>query len=166
VDLNEAERRLRELSSAPPRHQARLISQLLQHGLPALERSLKARQAIVPVPDSSAFAAAASAEPLFDLRQAILEGHQRYTTIRAPVLAIVALPHRMRPRVASDPRLLAQWQAWEAQDAVQADAVERSIPGARVVRLPNADHLSISPTRPTCFEKFAPFSRDCRCDAR
>ncbi|MBC8089612.1 MAG: hypothetical protein H7Z40_20305 [Phycisphaerae bacterium] len=43
--------------------------------------------------------------------------------------------------MASDPRQLAQWQTWEAQDAAQADAVERSIKGARVVRLPNADHF-------------------------
>lgn len=142
VDLNEAERRLHELSSAPPRDQARLISQLLENDLPALERSLKARQALVPSPDSSAFAGTALfVEPRFDLRQAILEGHQRYTTISAPVLAIIALPHRMRPRIASDPRQLAQWQTWEAQDAAQADAVERSITGVRVVRLPNADHF-------------------------
>ena len=142
VDLNEAERRLRELSSAPPRDQARLIAQLLDHDLPALERSLKARQAVLSVLDSSALAAVAPfAEARFDLRQAILEGHQRYTTISAPMLAIVALPHRMRPRVASDPRQLAQWQTWEAQDAAHTDAVERSIAGVRVVRLPNADHF-------------------------
>ena len=105
-------------------------------------------------------------EPRFDLRQAILEGHQRYTTINAPVLAIVALPRRMRPRVASNPRQLAQWQTWEVQDAAQADAVERSITGARVVRSPMQITLFISPTRPTYFEKFAPLSRDYRCDAR
>lgn len=142
VDLNEAERHLRELSSAPARNQAALIAQLLEHDLPALERSLKARQAVLPARDSSALRATTQAvEPRFDLQQAILEGHQRYSSINVPVLAIVALPHRIRPRVASDPRQLAQWQIWEAQDAVQADAVERGIAGARVVRLPNADHF-------------------------
>lgn len=142
VDVNEVERRVHALSSAPARDQARLISQLLETDLPALERSLKARLSLLA---SSGVRASDSLTPRaergFSLQQAILEGHQRYTTIKAPVLAIVARPHLLRPRVASDARQLAQWQEWEAQDAVQADAFERGVAGARVVRIPNADHF-------------------------
>jgi pimeloyl-ACP methyl ester carboxylesterase len=108
----------------------------------AFERSLRARQKLLPPLDSSA--SRTTAQPVdtgFDLGQAILEGHQRYTRIDAPVLAIFALPHRMPARVATDPRQLAQWRTWEAEGAAQADAFERTVVGARVVRLPDAEHF-------------------------
>jgi pimeloyl-ACP methyl ester carboxylesterase len=80
IDLNEAIRRLTQLPSARPRDQARLITQLLETDLPALERSLRERRDLLPAPRSDAPPPPAPPEGAgFDLTQAILEGRQRYT---------------------------------------------------------------------------------------
>ena len=72
--------------------------------------------------------------------QAIIEGEQRYTDIRVPVLAVYAIPHNFGS-IFHDP---AQRAAAEARDAVsfgaQADAFEKGVARAQVVRLPNASH--------------------------
>jgi non-heme chloroperoxidase len=69
----------------------------------------------------------------------ILEGIQKYTSIRVPVLAIYAFPHDLR----SIPDAAARKKA-EESDAIisgeQSKAFEAGVPVARVVRLPNADH--------------------------
>jgi non-heme chloroperoxidase len=140
IDLNEAIRRLTQLSSARPRDQARLITQLLETDLPALERSLRGRRDLLPAPRPDA-PPAPPERAGFDLMQAILEGRQRYTEIRAPVLAIFALPHRMPPQAAADSASLRRWRMVAAQDSAQAAAFERGVPGARVLRIPNADHF-------------------------
>ena len=88
-----------------------------------------------------AAAAAGATAPMPATAQAILDGEQKYTDTHVPVLAIFAVPHLLRPAVASDPTERA---AREARDTViaggQADAFEKGIPSARVVRLPHADH--------------------------
>ena len=53
-------------------------------------------------------------------------GMQRYTEIRVPVLAIFAVPH---DRVDD-----------QAFTEAQANAFEKGVPTARVVRLPHATH--------------------------
>jgi pimeloyl-ACP methyl ester carboxylesterase len=70
-----------------------------------------------------------------------MAGGQKYTDIRLPVLAIFAVPHDLGPALGGDPTARA---AFEARDTVtagaQADAFEKGIPSARVVRLPHAHH--------------------------
>jgi non-heme chloroperoxidase len=71
---------------------------------------------------------------------AIIEGEQKYTDIRIPVLAIYAIPHDYRAFFSDS----AAAEAMEASDAVgneaQAKAFENGVPFARVVRLPHANH--------------------------
>jgi pimeloyl-ACP methyl ester carboxylesterase len=71
---------------------------------------------------------------------AIVNGEQRFTKISAPVLAIYALPHRVPSQIAQDSAARAGWLAAQAEWPAQADAFERGVPQARVVRIPNADH--------------------------
>ncbi len=145
IDLNEARKRLEQLDGATgPGETRRLIEQLLTVDLPALDRAIRERLAQLPPAsrDPSApigpprYVGAEPTPPLI----AIVAGEQRYTEIRAPVLAIYALPHRMPPQVAADPKGAAIWLAAQAEWPAQAEAFERGVPTARVVRLPNADH--------------------------
>lgn len=73
---------------------------------------------------------------------AILAGEQKYTNIRIPVLSIYAVPHDQGPFANHNPVARA---SYEARDMVsteaQAKAFETGVPSARVVRLPNANHL-------------------------
>lgn len=61
-------------------------------------------------------------------RQAILQGRQKYTFLRVPVLAIYCLPHQDQ-----EPN--------EAADEAQAKAFESGVKSARVVRLPHANRM-------------------------
>jgi pimeloyl-ACP methyl ester carboxylesterase len=78
------------------------------------------------------------------VEKAILAGTQHYTDIRASALAIYAVPHDQGPWVNDDPVVRAAADAAAARDMMstgaQADAFERGVPGARVVRLAHANH--------------------------
>ena len=144
IDVNEAYRRLSQLLFAPPRDQKTLIAQLLETDLPALTRSLERRQRQLSeartAPPTPGGAPPADRLP-FDLDRAILGGGQRYTHIGAPVLAIFASPHRQPLNMRTDSASVARWVASQAAVAAQATAFERAVPGARVVRLRDADHF-------------------------
>jgi non-heme chloroperoxidase len=143
VDLDEARRHLEQLDANGSAAEARrVIEQLLATDLPALERALRERLAQLPPGPAAATVVPprpAGGGPTPAVR-AILAGEQRYTEIRAPVLAIYALPHRMPPQVAADTALARTWLAGQAALPAQAQAFERGVPTARVVRIPNADH--------------------------
>ena len=71
----------------------------------------------------------------------ILEGGQKYTKIAVPILAIYAVPHDLGRQAAATPEGRAAQAAMEtAIVGAQVAAVERDLPSARVVRIPNADH--------------------------
>jgi pimeloyl-ACP methyl ester carboxylesterase len=57
-------------------------------------------------------------------QRAVWEGRRQYTRIKPPALAIYAFGERTDPRPA----------------VAQADAFEKGVPGARVVRFPRAPH--------------------------
>jgi hypothetical protein len=71
-----------------------------------------------------------------------LAGAQKYTDIRVPVLAIFAVPHDLGRTLGGDPAARAALEARDAaRTGAQADAFEKGVPSARVVRLPHADHF-------------------------
>ena len=75
------------------------------------------------------------------ISQAILEGQQKYSDIRVPVLAIFAMPHDLGPYSHGDPSARAASDAREMVAVGRfAKAFESGVPSARVVRLPNANH--------------------------
>lgn len=70
--------------------------------------------------------------------RATFEGMQQYRHIPAPALVIFALPHRLPPNASEADR--AQSVELDKSTAAQADAFEKGVPTARVVRIPNAGH--------------------------
>jgi non-heme chloroperoxidase len=76
-----------------------------------------------------------------DVRSAIEAGEQKYTDIRAPVLAIFANPRDPAPYAYNTPAERAAFEALlTAYIEAQAKAFERGVPSARVVRVARANH--------------------------
>ena len=121
----------------------RMFDDLLQTSLPGFEKDLRevrTQQSHSPavVPHAWSLPAAelrvqqetkVQAKTTDRARQEILQGRQKYTRPRVPILAIYCLPH------SSDD------DANDADDEAQAKAFESGVPMARVVRLPHADRL-------------------------
>src|SRR5580698_2621914 len=79
--------------------------------------------------------------PRSPIQAALNFGVEKYTSIPVPVLAIFACPHNWDPFFPNDPqRKAARLSADTAACTAQAEAFSRGVPGARVVRIPNADH--------------------------
>ncbi|MGO8732778.1 MAG: alpha/beta fold hydrolase [Terriglobia bacterium] len=140
IDSIELRKKLEQLASGIGFDQTALIQELLQTTLPRLERNLQERlKNLQTTPE--ALLAAQRAAPVSAIVQALMAGQQKYTNISVPVLAIFAVPHDLGPALGSDPTARA---AYEARDGVttgaQADAFEKGVPSARVIRLPHASH--------------------------
>jgi pimeloyl-ACP methyl ester carboxylesterase len=132
----------------PKRTQDRkkLFNDLLQTSLPGFEKDLReaaelqsASKAPAPVKAESvglpeaelrvqSEAASRGHAAAERAKQAILQGRQKYTYLRGPILAIYCLPHQDE-----EPN--------EAADEAQAKAFESGVRSARVVRLPHANSL-------------------------
>lgn len=141
LDALDVQRKLEQLQPGKsPADQRSLMRELLNDGLPQLERQLKETlknlEGAPPPPPQP------PAPGGFSPAQAILAGAQKYTEMPVPVLAIYALPRRLGPEMGTDPAARAAVAARAlALSGAQATAFETGIPSARVVRLPNADHL-------------------------
>ncbi|HEX4634561.1 MAG TPA: alpha/beta hydrolase [Rhizomicrobium sp.] len=112
-----------------------LVDELLQKSLPSFEKDLAVAQmemkllpAPAPAPDTQAV----------KVGDAILGGAHKYTAIKAPVLAFFNAPHT--PPDNAPAGVKAFLQAQDALTMVHANAFEAGVPGARVVRLANAEH--------------------------
>lgn len=72
---------------------------------------------------------------------AIMGGTMRFTTVKAPVLAIFADPHNLGDIMKDNPKAKAALVASNNRSTEQqAVAFERQVPSAKVVRIPNASH--------------------------
>jgi non-heme chloroperoxidase len=114
-----------------------LVAQLLDTGLPQLERDLRSwKHDLAAVPNQTA-TPSAQVDPILRLLDA---GAQKYTSIRAPVLAIFASPHQTPPSI-QDSVARARFDSSDlARNVPQIRAFEHGVPSARVVTLPNANH--------------------------
>lgn len=110
----------------------------LQASLPKFERDIQDFQdelALMP-----AMPPRTAAPP--PIMVAIGAGAQKYTEIHAPVLAIFADPHNFGQLFADDTKARQALILDDfARTTAQADAFQAGIPGARVVRIPNASHM-------------------------
>ena len=131
IDALELRRKLAGLASAQrPNQQKAIEQQLLDADLPRIEKDLieelKYTRDIAGRLPSSAMPDLAQAP---DIRRAVMDGEQKYSEIRCPVLAIFAL---------------AGGAASETHDreetTEQAQSIQAGISGARVILLPNASH--------------------------
>jgi len=112
------------------------MQELLQKTLPQfqkdLQEQLKTLQ-VMPAPPTG------TQMPPAD--SAVMGGEQKFTDVRVPVLAFFAVPHDMGPAFQGDPVARAAAEASDlARAGAQADAFEKGIASARVVRLPHANH--------------------------
>lgn len=137
VDLDELTRKLARLrpGAAAATETKQSAEELLQSELPSFEADL--RQLLERLASGSAQPVAVRLPPPM---AASMAGMQRYTEIRAPVLAIYAVPHQQPPTVGDSAARAAARVADSVTTFTQAAAFERGIPSARVVRLPNANH--------------------------
>ncbi len=137
IEMNEVRRKLERLEPGNvPQDPKPLIDELLETNLPELERSLRQLQerleAAPPRP-----APTRPRPPLPAIERSIQAGAQRYTDIRAPALAIYAL---QPVHGADDSPARVAAEARNQMKSEQADAFEAGVPGARVVRIIDADH--------------------------
>jgi non-heme chloroperoxidase len=138
IDSIELQSKLEQLrNSGDPKQ---LIQELLrmlprfEKDLQEMQKDLEARPAPPPGANTGDIPSAAAA---------IQAGLQKFTDIRAPALAIYAVPHDLGPAAfrGNEPAKA----AFEARDATgteaQAKVFESGVPSARVVRLPRANHF-------------------------
>jgi pimeloyl-ACP methyl ester carboxylesterase len=147
VDLDELQRKLDQLRfgnlPADPRAQ---IQDLLNTELPRFTQSLMAWQRNLQAtpPAKEAAQSSAPVQQVSPIGQEVDSGLQRYTSIPVPILAIFAAPHELPASTGNDPAAIAAADA--ADDAntgarAQADAFEKGVPSAHVVRLSHASHF-------------------------
>jgi pimeloyl-ACP methyl ester carboxylesterase len=81
--------------------------------------------------------------------QSVLGGEQRYSELRAPILALCAVPQNLGPPVerSHDPAVVAAREQWQVLKEKMLTAFERGVPSARVVRIPASHYLFISNQR-------------------
>jgi non-heme chloroperoxidase len=135
IDAADLVRKLEQLRQQPP-NVKQLVDELLQTTLPQVESDLRELQKDLqtqPTPP-------AGAPPIPPVMAAIQAGVQKYTTIRAPALAIFAVPHDLRQQVRDEAARTAAEATDGARTEAQAKAFETGVPSARVVRLSHADH--------------------------
>jgi pimeloyl-ACP methyl ester carboxylesterase len=146
VDVDELQRKLDQLRFGNlPADPRALIQELLNTDLPGFTQSLMAWQRTLQATPRAPGAAPSSApvQRLSAVAEDVMAGLERYTSIPVPILAIFAAPHELPPSTGNDPAAIAAADA--ADDAAtgaraQADAFEKGVPTAHVVRLPHASH--------------------------
>ena len=120
VDLADLRRKLAQLAPGTSLHSKELVKEIRETTLPNFERALKAHEAqLNTMPEAQLKAMGA---PFDGPRAAIMNGVEKHTNMKSPILAIFAT---------SDKNPVAE---------AQAKALETAIPTAKVVRLPNANH--------------------------
>jgi pimeloyl-ACP methyl ester carboxylesterase len=149
--MHDVQHKLEQLLSPPfgvsAKARQEMIAELLDEGLPLLERDLRSwKQELAARPNQTdAMAPVATptttpGDPMIPIRQRLEAGAQKYTSIRAPVLAIFAAPHEA-PATLRDSAARARFDSSElARLLPQIRAFERGVPSARMVTLPHANH--------------------------
>ena len=113
-----------------------LMQELLQTTLPQVERDLQEQLKTLQVMPAKSIT-----NQIPPVALAVMGGEQKYTDVHVPVLAVFAAPHALGPAFQNDPAARAAAEASDlASTGAQADAFEKGIPSARVVRLPHANH--------------------------
>jgi len=113
-----------------------LIQKMLQTTLPQVVRDLEQQLKTAQVMPAAMIPARMSA-----VNSAVMTGEQEYADIRGPILAIFSVPHDLGPAFQNDSAARAAAEAGDlARTGAQADAFEKGVPSARVVRLPHASH--------------------------
>lgn len=145
LDMLDTRNRIEQLLPFDPTGQKQPIEALLET-LPQLEKDLqnqlKTLQAISP-PTTNSPLPASPPPPSASAAVAIFNGQHKYTEIKAPCLAIFAVPHDPNSNaiLPTDPAHHAAAVAADLERTTNlSNAFAAGVPSAQVVRLPNADH--------------------------
>lgn len=139
IEVNEVRRKLEQLEpgNRPPDPRT-LIEGLLQTDIPALERTLRQiDERFKNAPPQPTASGQRARPPMPPILAAMMRGSQKYTEIRASVLATYAL------EPVNDPEGSPARVAVEARNQMkrdQAAAFQAGLPSARVVQLESASH--------------------------
>jgi pimeloyl-ACP methyl ester carboxylesterase len=133
-DLREAQRGMQSLPAARGKAAPLQSTELQGEGWSVPEGEVRQR------PEAKSRAQAASERA----GQAILQGRQKYTSLRVPILAIYCLPHQDD---GSD----------EASEEAQAKAFESGVHSARVVRLAKASRMVFLSNQPDVLREMNAF---------
>lgn len=135
IDNHDLRAKLDLLQGASPGDAKLLISELLKTDIPRYVRELKEWQGELQGTPASSQLSLAPVTPQFLLMKAALDGEQKFTDIKAPVLAIFAIPkddeRKNTPSVRTSVR----------EEYAEAHAFKKGVPQARVVILPYASHM-------------------------
>jgi non-heme chloroperoxidase len=145
LDMLDTRNRIEQLLPFDPTGQKQPIEALLDT-LPQLEKDLqnqlKTLQAISPATTNSPLPPS-SPPPSASAAVAIFNGQHKYTEIKAPCLAIFAVPHDPNSNaiLPTDPAHHAAAVAADLERTTNlSNAFAAGVPSAQVIRLPNADH--------------------------
>jgi non-heme chloroperoxidase len=141
IDSLELQKKLGQLQPGnQPQDPKQFVNELLREILPQFERDLQQLQKDLETSPPPVPGPAHHLDP--SPSQAILAGQQKYTEIRAPILAIYAVPHDRGGPANGDAAARAKADAQDQErTGGQAKAFETGIPSAHVVRLPHANHF-------------------------
>ncbi|MFZ0516836.1 MAG: alpha/beta hydrolase, partial [Acidobacteriaceae bacterium] len=144
IDSLDLRKNLDQLIAMPgPRALKPVVQETLQTSLPRIQKDLQELQKeLQTLPDKSPAATTTPETPQMPrAAQAIIDGEEKYTEIKCPVLAIFAVPHNFGPMFKEDPaeRTVAETMDLDRTTA-QSAAFQAGVPSARVVRLPHANH--------------------------
>jgi non-heme chloroperoxidase len=141
IDSIEVREQINQIfSGKPPADQKQFVDNLLaevQHLEKDLQQQQQDMQAVPPPPPPSG--PRPTPPPAIP---AIMSGEQRYTAIpNVPILAIFADPHNLGPAPKDHPEVFAARETMDKRNVEnQATAFETQVPGAKVVRIPHANH--------------------------
>ena len=140
IDTNTVQRQLDQLAipGGTPEQRKYIVHELLQTSLPQLEKNLREdNKNLASAPELAPGATASwrPSPPWSPAAQAILQGEQKFTDIKCPVLAIFSSPHQLPPNAddAAKAKDLADTTA-------HANLFQTRIPGATIIRIPKGTH--------------------------
>jgi non-heme chloroperoxidase len=147
IDLVDLEKKLSQLDPRTAAGDVRpIVEELEKISVPRFERDLQWMEKnfeMTTAPPAPPLQPGASREVTPD--NAILAGAEKFTAIKAPVLAICAFPHNIGRRLPDDATGRAKTERWEAWDqervGAELTAFEAGVPSARVVRIAHASHV-------------------------
>jgi non-heme chloroperoxidase len=143
LDMLDTRNKIEQLLPFDPSGQKQPIEALLA-SLPQLEKDLQnelKRLQAVPPPTTNSPLPPSPQPPSASAFFTIFNGEHKYTEIKAPCLAIFAVPHDSNAILPTDPAHRAAAIAFELERSTNmANAFAAGVPSAQVVRLPNANH--------------------------
>jgi pimeloyl-ACP methyl ester carboxylesterase len=140
VEMAELLRRLTELSAPSPELDAKRLRELLQMNLlPRFEAQARdVLKILESMPNADPGTSRAPPDPNLPYRAAMNRGQRIFTDIKAPILALAAVP---RDYDRNPPPESKESAAADLQYLIRlTDDFEKALPSARVVRLPYANH--------------------------